>query len=182
MDRALIEELLNESESSSLDFKRDEYRFDGASNEDKGELLKDILAFANAWRREDAFILIGVDDVRGGRSKPVGVERHLDDAHLQQFVNAKTQKPVAFSYSVEHVDDVEIGVIRIPVQERPIFLVADYGRLHKDVVYLRRGSATATANPDEIARMGLGSQQGQSPSLTVTGAVVHAYRSEERRV
>jgi Putative DNA-binding domain len=68
VDQALIENLLNQDESSSLDFKRDQYPFDGADDGQKSELVKDILAFTNAWRQSDAYILIGVDDVQGGRS------------------------------------------------------------------------------------------------------------------
>lgn len=42
MKDTLLEQLLNEDESSSLDFKRDQYPFyDGASHEQKSELLKD---------------------------------------------------------------------------------------------------------------------------------------------
>ena len=48
MNAVLMEELLNEDESATLDFKRDQYPFDNATDEQKGELLKDILAFANA--------------------------------------------------------------------------------------------------------------------------------------
>jgi hypothetical protein len=50
MDRNQLESLLHEDESTSLDFKRDQYPFDAATDEQKSELLKDILAFANAWR------------------------------------------------------------------------------------------------------------------------------------
>ena len=92
MDPSHLEELLNESESSSLDFKRDQYPFENATDDQKSELLKDILAFANAWRRSDAYILIGVEDIKPGRSRPVGLSKHLDDADLQQFVNAKTNR------------------------------------------------------------------------------------------
>jgi len=98
MDNNAIEQLLNEQESTSLDFKRDQYLFVDAADADKSELLKDVLAFANAWRRSDAFIMIGVDEVRGGRSVPVGVSSHLDDASLQQFINSKVQRPIALSY------------------------------------------------------------------------------------
>ena len=98
MDTNTIEELLNEEESTSLDFKRDQYPFVHATDDEKSELLKDLLAFANAWRRTEAFILIGVNEVRGGRSVPVGVSTHLDDSSLQEFVNSKVQRPVAFSY------------------------------------------------------------------------------------
>lgn len=64
MDDILLEQLLNEDESSSLDFKRDQYSFDRASAQQKSELLKDILAFTNAWRRTSAYILVGVDEIR----------------------------------------------------------------------------------------------------------------------
>ena len=80
MKLAFAESLLNEDESSALDFKRDQYPFSRATDDGKSELLKDVLAFANAWRRSDAYILVGVDEVRGGRSRPVGVSEHLDDA------------------------------------------------------------------------------------------------------
>jgi hypothetical protein len=39
----LMENLLYEDEGSALDFKRDQYRFEGATDADKSELLKDIL-------------------------------------------------------------------------------------------------------------------------------------------
>lgn len=153
MSDSSIEALLYEKEGSSLDFKREQYPFDGASDDDKSELLKDILAFANAWRGTDAHILIGFEEVRGGRSRPIGVKRHLDEAKLQQFINSKLQKPLRFAYGVHFIDCVEIGVISIPLQDRPFFLKKDFGRLKKDTVYLRHGSSTGTADPDEVARM-----------------------------
>lgn len=45
IDKILLERLLHEKERTALDFKRDQYPFDGV--DDKAELLKDILAFAN---------------------------------------------------------------------------------------------------------------------------------------
>ena len=67
MTHELLEQLLFSSESDSLDFKSEQYRFEGAANEEKAELLKDILAFANSWCRSDAYILIGVKEHPGGR-------------------------------------------------------------------------------------------------------------------
>ena len=153
MEDLPIESLLHEQESSSLDFKREQYAFEGASDDEKSELLKDILAFSNAWRRSDAYVLIGVEEVRGGRSVPIGVRRHLDDAKVQQFVNSKTQKPIRFAYHVVNIEGVEIGVLWIPLQLPPFFLRRDFGRLKKDVVYTRHSSSTSTADPDEIIRM-----------------------------
>lgn len=154
MDDTLLERLLNEEESSSLDFKRDQYRFSGASDDQKAELLKDILAFANAWRREAAYILIGVDEVRGGRSVPVGVVDHLSDHELQQFVNSKANRPVTFRYIAYPYQGVQLGILEIPVQERPFYLGKRFSGLQENVVFVRRGSSTAIAAPDDIARMG----------------------------
>lgn len=64
----LIDELIYEEESATLDFKSKQYLFDGANDYEKSELLKDILAFANAWRRTDAYILIGIEEVKGEKS------------------------------------------------------------------------------------------------------------------
>lgn len=171
MNDRLLEELLHEREKENLDFKRDQYPFEGASNAAKSRLLKDILAMANAWRREPAFILIGVDETEGGgRAVVVGVEDHLKDADLQQFVNQKTQKPVTFAYYAYQFEEKSIGIIELPVLmgKRPFFLVFDYGNLKKETVYLRRGSANEVAGIDDIAEMGRvagATERGASPIL-----------------
>lgn len=154
ISREKIESLLFEDESSTLDFKREQYPFSDADDFQKAELLKDILAFSNAWRRTDAYILIGVKEVKGGKSEVVGVSHHLDDANLQQFVNQKTQRPVVFSYETIEIENKQIGIIHIPLQNRPIFLKKKYAKLGKNAVYIRRGSSTDEANPDEIKKMG----------------------------
>ena len=124
MNNELFERLLYEEESPTLDFKKEQYRFAKVSDDEKSELLKDILGFANAWRRSDAFILIGVDDVRGGRSDVVGiaVADHLNDHSLQQFVNNLTNQPVRFRYEAFGFEGKQVGIICIEEQTRPIYL------------------------------------------------------------
>lgn len=161
----LIECLLHESESNSLDFKSEQYRFVGANDNDKSELMKDILAFANSWRRDDAYILIGVKEERGDRHSVIGISSQLEDAHLQQFINSKSQRPIEFSYMSTEFEGKPIGIIHIPVQrERPFYLRENYGKLEKEKVYVRRGSSTAIATPDEIAKMG---SQRNTRSITL---------------
>ena len=157
MDDQLFEQLLNEEESDVLDVKACQYPFVNANKNEKSELLKDVLAFANAWRRAPAYILLGVREVQGGRSIVVGVTEHLDDAAVQQFVNSKTNRPVAFAYEAFGFEGKQVGALRIALQERPIYLVEDYGVLRKDTVYVRRGSSTDKASIDEIKRMGTAS-------------------------
>jgi predicted HTH transcriptional regulator len=134
MDKNLFEVLLYQNESETLDFKEDQYAFDGATDIQKSELLKDILAFANSWRREDAYILIGVREVRGGRSIVCGASSHLLNRNLQQFVNSKINRPITFSYAENEFDGHKVGVLAVPIQDRPFFLTKDYGRLKAKTV------------------------------------------------
>ncbi len=171
MDKGLFERLLYEEESHTLDFKTEQYQFVKATDEEKSELLKDILGFANAFRRSEAFILIGVQEVRGARSDVIGIPAvdHLDDHSLQQFVNNLTNRPVQFHYGAFGYDGKQVGIIRIEEQPRPVYLKRDYGALKKNEVYVRRGSSTdptKPASPDEIALMGQGSTP-QPPELVV---------------
>jgi hypothetical protein len=53
-------------------------------------IIKDILAFANAFRSTEAYIIIGAEDVKGGRAIIAGISHHPNDADLQQLVNTKT--------------------------------------------------------------------------------------------
>ncbi|WAC06756.1 MAG: ATP-binding protein [Thermodesulfobacteriota bacterium] len=164
-----IEALLFEEESTTIDFKSEQYRFENEDDKTKSELLKDILAFTNSWRRTDAYILIGVRDVQGGQGEVIGVNSHIDDAKLQQFVNSKTQKAIIFSYVAAKYKGKDIGIIQIPKQERPIYLLKDYGKVQKNTVYIRRGSSTEIATPVEVARMGVDDSRVESgdPRLDV---------------
>lgn len=158
MNNELFERLLYEEESTTLDFKKEQYRFVKANEDEKAELLKDILGFANAWRRSRAYILIGVEDIRGGRGKVVGIPTtdHQDDHSLQQFVNNLTNQPVRFHYEAFGFEGKQVGIISIDEQTRPIYLKRDYGKLAKEKVYIRRGSSTDPTKPaslEEIAQM-----------------------------
>jgi schlafen family protein len=181
MNKELFERLLYEDETSTLDFKEKQYRFSGATEEEKSELLKDILGFANAWRRSEAYILIGVKDFRGGRSEVIGLptDGHLDGHSLQQFVNNLTNQPIRFHYEAFGFEGKQVGIIRIDEQTRPIYLKRDYGKLTKKEVYVRRGSSTdptKPASPEEIAQMGVGSGQ---PPLELLVEFAHAERNDE---
>ena len=108
-------QLLYRGESESLDFKNEQYVFVGASEEAKAELLKDILAFTNAWRNDPAYILIGVQETPSRRANATGISPadHIDDATLQQFVNGKTNRPVRFAYEKFDHDGRQIGIITV---------------------------------------------------------------------
>lgn len=149
-DEALIETLLYKGEGPALDYKVQQYPHDGATPDQKGELLKDVLAFVNAWRSEPAYILIGVSNALD----VVGLDKDLDDSRLQQFINGKTNTPIQFSYRSVKYKGLTLGLYTIPVQDRPVYAKQLYGKVLPNIVYVRRGSATDIASPTEIAKMG----------------------------
>jgi hypothetical protein len=156
MDLALLEILLRKSEGDTLDFKEDQYQFgQPASREEQSKLLKDILAFANAWKEADAYIIVGVVEKDQRLDSICGVTSHLPDHTVQQFVNTKTNAIVKFSVEAVPFKGLWLDVIRINrSQNRPIFATDQFGKVLKNAVYVRRGSATNIADPDEIAAMG----------------------------
>jgi hypothetical protein len=159
MTNELFERLLYEEEGTTIDFKKEQYRFVKATDEEKSELLKDILGFANAFRRSATYILIGVEEVRGGKSNVLGIDAsdQLDDHAVQQFVNNLVNTPVRFQYRAFIYEGKHVGIFVIDEgQIRPIHLKKNYGKLKKDEVYIRYGSSTEPrpASPSEIAQMG----------------------------
>ncbi len=171
MDPELFERLLFRGESDALDFKVDQYSFEGATDNEKSQLLKDILAFANSWRDTDAYILIGVAEVIGDKAKVDGISnsKSLADHALQQFVTAKVQHPIRFSYAELRIEGKLCGVIHIPRQDQdaPFYATKDYGTVEANVVYVRRGSSNGIAKPDEIAKMGKRAQIRELPRFMV---------------
>tara|TARA_B100001939_G_scaffold111214_1_gene96105 strand:- start:62 stop:1213 length:1152 start_codon:yes stop_codon:yes gene_type:complete len=178
MNDELLETLLREDESESLDFKEEQYRFSKATDHQKAEILKDILAFSNAWKRDTAFILIGVKEVKGGRSIPIGVTEHLEDASLQQFVRFKVNRPIDFRYYAYPIEGKTLGIIEIRKQTRPFFCTKDYGPLKTNEVYIRRSSSTEIATPDETIKMGI----DQGRSAEVPTVEISLGNAEERQV
>jgi predicted HTH transcriptional regulator len=168
-----LERLLYEEEGTTLDFKRAEYvilKEQGGSWEDgRAKIIKDLLAFANANRREDAYIVLGTTKVPGERAQIIGIAQEIDDAKVQQIVNSKLNRPIAFTYRHVTHDNKRLVVIHVPVrQERPHFVRNGDARLPGGVVYVRRGSSTAIASPDEVHAMGrLDAGFHASPSIAV---------------
>ena len=149
-----------QGESNCVDYKRAQYAFQGADDAQKAELLKDILCFANAFRRSPAYILIGVDEDASGLGVIYGIDENevIDDARLQQFINSKTNNRIPFlAYPLRMNSGKILQVIEIDacVRGRPFYLKKDYSKLHCKDVWIRTGTSSHIATPEEVAAMGL---------------------------
>ena len=154
MIEALLDRLRYKSEGTDIDFKSAQYRFVGASDSEKAELLKDILAIANSWREGTGYILVGFRDARPHPAEVVGITDSIDDAALQQFVNSKVTPKLVFSYEEHLYQGKTVGVFAIPKQDRPFSLQSDFARLKRNAAYVRRGSSTDEASLVEVQQMG----------------------------
>lgn len=153
MSEQLLNRLRYKSEGTDIDFKSKQYRFSGANEYEKSEILKDILAMANAWREGPAYILLGFLDQRPHPAEVVGISSNIDDSTLQEFVNSKVKPKLIFHYEEHLYGDKTVGVITIPKQKRPYFVSKTYGKLKPNIVYVRRGSSTDEADPTEVGDM-----------------------------
>ena len=117
----LFERLLHEVEGPRLDFKRDQYPL--TSNAEKGEFVKDILAFANSWRTTDAFILVGVEETKvAGKSTLVGVSTHLKDSDIQQLVKNLKQGNTTSLYKEKFIVSVRNNWIPVNTADIACFM------------------------------------------------------------
>ena len=154
-----IDQLCRYGESNCVDYKRAQYAFIGATDNKKAELLKDVLCFANVFRKTPAYILIGVDEESSGIGSICGIREDevIDDSKLQEFINSKTNKRIPFSaYPFRMHSGKIIQVIEIDVcaRERPFYLKKNYAQLHCKEVYVRSGTSSHMAPPEEVAAFG----------------------------
>ena len=154
-----IDQLCRYGESNCVDYKRAQYAFIGATDNKKAELLKDVLCFANVFRKTPAYILIGVDEESSGIGSICGIREDevIDDSKLQEFINSKTNKRIPFSaYPFRMHSGKIIQVIEIDVcaRERPFYLKKNYAQLHSEEVWIRGGTSSHIAAPEEVAAFG----------------------------
>lgn len=95
-----------------LDFKEAQYPFSGASERQKSELLKDIMAMANAYRSGPGYTLVVFKDLAPHPAEIVGISvgDHIDDAALQQLVRSKIEPPLEFQYEERLLEGKHMAV------------------------------------------------------------------------
>ena len=151
-------------EGLNVDFKRDQYHFrrspDDIAHRVKdgtAELIKDIMAFANAKSDKPSYIVIGVNEGGPDSHTIVGIDadKYVDDAELQDRVKNKTNAPLQFSCSRIADTPTEGKVVQvIEIAPNPTgiqyYLKAKIEHVNPNVIYRRRGSSTVMLTPAEI--------------------------------
>lgn len=76
MSDEILNKLRYRSEGDDLDFKQAQYHFIDGNDIIKSEMLKDILAMANAWREGTGYIVLGFKDQRPHPAEVTGITGH----------------------------------------------------------------------------------------------------------
>lgn len=157
-------ELLQENEHESLDFKVMSHAFD-----DKGatvELVKDIIAMANNGFKS-SYLVIGVSDNRQGfrsventKLTELNIQRLCTDWIFPVPIVKVFDKVWSHKGVDEKHKDKRFVIIQIGPNPRQCFrFIKEYidwkEQIHfrKNEVWVRRGSSSDTAHPEEIKRL-----------------------------
>lgn len=133
-----IKQLVNRDEGETLDFKLELHTNDRA----KGELAKDVTAFANT---KGGTILVGV---RENPREVVGISEPLHEEQLIQIISDRTDPPVnveVTSHTIEnarYLGEIHVGVGKFVHRVMP-----------EKIVYVRRRKIIDRASPAEIYRL-----------------------------
>lgn len=145
----LLDQIRYEGENTGFDFKAIAYK------QEKGEdLLKDIMAMANADLDRDRFIVVGVKHHTNGDRDILGVDDFIDDASYYQLVHNNIEPDIHFEYYYLPIDDKQVGVFRIfNCDDPPYMMKKDSKTLKKGDSYIRKGTSQMKLLRPDIDRI-----------------------------
>lgn len=153
MDVQEFKQLIERSESDTIDFKQELYDFNGFDADEKkrkrAKFAKDILCMSNTPREQDAYIIIGGIKHRDGRWEAKGLSTQIDGYELQHQIEGWIYPHPKFHYDPIIYEGLQYGVITIPSDRTigPYFAVQEDGNtLKKHQLYHRRDSVNSEAD------------------------------------
>lgn len=148
--RELIED---NDENIFLDFKSEEYH-----TENKSELIKDVLAFANASYAAERFIIIGVSKDHTG-IKITPVEKPEDSAAIQQYIHDNITPELNVHYASYNYDGKNLMVLTIwDTNNQPYYTKKTIYRggkpyIKENDLWIRKGSRNAFGVRDDLEKI-----------------------------
>lgn len=136
MENELLVDLLNQTEHEGLDFKKGLY-----VKQSYEELLKDVLAMANAKIKGSRYIIFGVKENAQQLKEIFEITNSVDAATYQQIILENIEPQLVCHLIYVNYQEKRIAVLEIPEpNEQPYLLKKKYGTLHKGFCYVRKGS------------------------------------------
>jgi len=148
-----LEKILDKPESTIVDFKEAQYKFD--SDNKTAEFIKDIIPFTNSIRAESAYVVLGVRANIDGTKELISINDHIDDSIFQEKVKDKVYPKPSFLYYTITYENKAFGVFEIPIRRypEPIAPVVRLKGLEVGKIYSKRGSSNSEAIGKEIIQI-----------------------------
>jgi len=140
-----------ENEHSGLDFKSVQY-----DKPKHAELLKDVIAMANADIDGERIIIIGVKHEPHGQRKIVPIQdaEFVDAANYQQLIRENVEPELPISYEPYRYKGQLLGVLRLlHCEDQPYILKKDFGTLRRGDCFVRKGCHQARAGRGDLDRL-----------------------------
>lgn len=152
MDRDRVIELIESSQESDFcDFKKEFYH-----DAKKGDMIKDILAFANSPMYGDKYIIFNVDD----KTRQLGEMNNNiipDISEVNGLLREYCEPHIGIEMDAFFYKETNVAYIKIPVGcvDKPYLVKKDYARegkvlLQQGQIYLRRNSDNFRANRRDL--------------------------------
>lgn len=141
-------------ESEYLDFKREEY-----NEQNKPNLIKDVLAFANAHSVGDKYIIIGVDKKADG-TQLFDILPKLDSANIQQYIHENIVPEIDIAYFPYDYKGHNLMVLQLrDPSDRPYFTSKNVAfkkgtvLLKENECWIRKGSYQMSASRADFEKI-----------------------------
>lgn len=127
-----------ENENSGIDFKTIQYE-----KKKHADLLKDIIAMANADVEGERLIIIGIKHKPNGNReiRPIEDGKFIDSAIYQQLVQENIEPDLKIDYAPHFYKNDLLGLLKIgECADPPYMLKKDFATLKKGDCFIRKGS------------------------------------------
>jgi hypothetical protein len=156
MTEDLFTKLIQNTESSVLDFKREQYKLiNDSTGEETAKFVKDMICFCNTIRENSAYIIIGIG-IDGSHEKEfLGLNIHIDESIFQDKIKDKVSPRPIFKYYTFEYYGKTYGVLDFPIYKytEPLTPIVKMKGLEIGKIYFRRGSTNSECNGREIIQI-----------------------------
>lgn len=125
---------------NAIDFKLTQY-----FKPNYHDLIKDVMAMANANVDGDKLIILGVKLHPSGERDFHGIEKYdfIDAATYQQIIRENVEPEIHIEYLPIEFDGKLVGIIQIhDCSDSPYMMRKDYTPLQRGDSYIRKGNST----------------------------------------
>src|SRR5699024_389008 len=139
----------NELENTRLDFKREIYH-----KEKNSELIKDVMAMANAHVEDTKYIIFGVKLLEDGSRSFHSVQNIPDQAEIEQLIHNNIEPTIELSFYPHKFKDHQLAILEIQgFNDRPYISKKDYRGIKAGDSVIRKGSTTIPLNRDDLDKI-----------------------------